>query len=755
MKTLLKIFQFERAFSMQVLPLTIVVFFAIPSIQAFADCPKDLESLSRSLKRLAKHSPAKPLQDEGMWTYDNIPAGRLKETYGFSPERKWRRLAKQASVRFATGGSGSFVSPEGLVMTNHHVARESLQKISTPQRDFIKEGFYAKNKGEEIPVPDLEINQLIEIKNVTPWVLKGIKPGMSAEEIEKIKKTNLAKIEKEYGQDDAADTSTPPARAGSKYKKKAKLKNEVVTLYQGGLYHLYRYKKYTDIRLVFAPEGKIAFFGGDPANFEYPRYNLDVTFFRIYDENGKPIKSKRHFKWSENGAAEGELTFISGHPGTTKRLFTVDNMKFDRDVTLPQGIELLNRRINVLLDYGNRSAEHKRQAQDELFGWQNSLKVYNGQFKGLKDDALMAEKIKAETDLRGKVEADPKLKPIAKAWSQINDAKIKSLEEYQPRRFAEGAVGFDTIFFSWARHLVRLAAENPKQNPDRLPEYQDGKRPALMMELLSEAPVYKEMEEAKLTESLSYMVEKLGADNQIVKMALDGKSPAVRAAEVVTGTKLGEIEARKALLEGGQAAVDASRDPAVVLAKLIDPISRELRKKFETEIDSVIKQAYEQIAQARFAIYGTSVYPDATFTLRLAFGRPTGYIEDDGKQLPPWTAMGNTFKEADDHGGADPWDLPPSWIAAKDRIAPEVPFNFVSTVDTIGGNSGSPHVNKKNEIVGILFDGNRQKLIAGYAYTDKQARSMSVHSSSIIEALRSVYGAHGLAQELTGKESGR
>jgi hypothetical protein len=675
--------------------------------------------------------------DEGMWLFNQPPTKLLKERHNFDVTKDWLEHLQKSSVRFNTGGSGSFVSGDGLVMTNHHVGADQLQKMSSQEKDYLKDGYYAKSPAEEVKCPDLELNVLMEIEDVTDRVNGAVKPSMDAVAAQKARKAVMNTIEKE---------STD----------KTGLRSDVVTLFQGGMYHLYRFKKYTDVRLVFAPEKTIAFFGGDPDNFEYPRYDLDICFFRVY-EDGKAVKPQHFLKWSEAGCKDGDLTFVSGHPGRTDRLNTVKHLQFLRDTAYPLLLDYLRRKEILLKTFGDRSKENMRRAEESLFSIQNSRKARLGGLAGLQDPGLMKKKETEEKALQDAVANDPKLKKeFGDAWDQI-ERTINVLTGddddgiYVDHLLLERGRAFQCDLFEIARTLVRLAEETTKPNADRLREFGEARLESLKIKLFSDAPIYDDLETVELADSLSYYMEMIGADNDLLQKVLDGKSPQNRASELIRGTKLKDVSVRKKLADGGKAAIEACNDPMIQLAKLVDEKSREVRKRFETEVDEVQQQAYAKIAKAVFAAKGADTYPDATFTLRLAFGLVKGY-EEDGKAIPAMTRMGGAYKHAANHDNKDPFELPKRWMERKDRLNPETPFNFVSTADIIGGNSGSPVVNRKGELVGIIFDGNIQSLVLDFVYTDEVARAVSVHSASIIEALRKIYEADKLADELTGKK---
>ncbi len=672
--------------------------------------------------------------DEGMWLYSSPPRKILKERYNFEPSQEWLDHLRSSSVRFNSGGSGSFVSAEGLVMTNHHVGADTLQKISTKDKDFIKTGFYAKSAADEVPAKDLELNVLMDIKDVTDQVNAAVKDGMSAGEAFAARRGIMGQIEK----DALKDLDDKKFRA------------DVVTLYNGGAYHLYKFKKYTDVRLVFAPEKDIAFFGGDPDNFEFPRFDLDVCFFRAY-EDGKPAKPEHYLKWSSGGLKEGDLTFVSGHPGRTSRQQTVAHLEFQRDITVPYVLNFLRRLEVMLKNYADRSLENGRQAQEELFSVQNSRKARLGGIAGLQDPAVMNKKKADEKELKDAVAKDPKLKDYASAWTEIEESLKYAKEKLFEYRLLEAGQAFHSDFFTIARTLLRASEELPKADKDRLREFRSSGLDSLKFSLFSESPIYEAMEIAKLADSLGMMVELMGADHPMVQKVLAGKSPRERAAMLITGTKLKDVATRKKLFDGGKSAVESFDDPMLALAKLIDGDARSVRKFYEEKVEEPQRQAYAKLAKARFAVYGTGVYPDATFTLRLAFGQVKGY-EENGKKVPAFTTMGGTFEHSKSHGEVDPFKLPESWIKAKGKINLDTPFNFVSTADIIGGNSGSPVVDTKGEIVGIIFDGNIQSLVLDYLFSDVEARAVSVDSRAILEAIRNVYEAEALAYELTGKK---
>jgi hypothetical protein len=668
------------------------------------------------------------LGDEGMWLFNNPPKKILKERYGFEPDQAWFEHLQRASVRFNSGGSGSFVSSNGLVLTNHHVGADALQKLSSKEKNYLAEGFYAKTQDQEVKCLDLELNVLISIEDVTDRVNAAVPKQGTMAEAEKARRKIMSTIEQES-------------------KEKTGLRSDVVTLYNGGQYHLYRYKKYTDVRLVFAPEEDAAFFGGDPDNFEYPRYDLDICFMRVY-EDGKPAKIEHYLQWASGGAADGELIFVSGHPGKTDRMDTVAHLGYIRDLSLPTMLNWLMRTEVLLLNYSDRGGENARRAREDLFGVQNSRKAQIGRLGGLQDPAVMAAKQAAEKALREAVAADASLQATAgSAWNEVA-AALKTLRKIRKDvLLLEEGRAFHCRQFLIARTLVRMAEEDGKPNGDRLREYRQTNRESLEQMLFSTAPIYDDLETLKLADGLSMFITEAGADNELVVKVLDGKSPRDRAAELIQGTRVKDAALRRELAQGGKAAIEASKDPMIQLARLVDGPARKARRILEEQVDEPFHQAYAKIAKARFAVSGTEVYPDATFTLRLAFGVVKGYNEL-GQPQPPWTTLGGAFQHSAEHHNRAPFNLPPRWLKGKDQLNLNTPLNFVSTADIIGGNSGSPVVNRKGQFVGIIFDGNLESLVWDFIYTDQVGRALAVHSAAIEETLRKLYDAGALADEL-------
>jgi Peptidase S46 len=673
--------------------------------------------------------------DEGMWLYNHPPTAKIKAKYGFQLTQKWLDHTRLSSVRFNNGGSGSFVSPDGLTFTNHHVAQTCLYGLSKEGQDLYKTGFYAKTQAEEAKCPNLELNQLVGIEDVTAKVNEGVTSQMPAAQAGDLQRKNMAKIE--------ADCHNETG-----------LRCDTVVLYAGGQYNLYKYKKYTDVRLVFAPEFHAAFFGGDPDNFEYPRYDLDITFFRVY-ENGKPAKLDNYLKFTTAGVKDNELVFVSGHPGSTGRLNTYAQMEYLRDRAYPFTLKSLARRIDLLQKWAAESPENARRAQEMIFGLQNSYKAINGYQSGLLNKAFMARKEASEKKLRASVETNPKKKAeFGDPWAEVEGAMDTQRQIFLPLNYFERLGGFRGDLPGLARTLVRIVIEKQKPNDERLPEYRQSRLPSVEQTLFSTAPIYKDLDALILSGSLSEMSEQMPSD-PVLKQVLNGRTPDEAAKEMISNTKLQDVAYRKELYDGGEQAVANSSDPLIQVMRLIDPESRKVRKQYEDQVDSVERASGAKIAKIMFAQEGYNMPPDATFTLRLSYGTAKGYTEDGrgdvakkGEHVPYFTTMGGAYNWATKHDFKPPYDLPQSWIDHKQKVNLNTPLNFASTPDIIGGNSGSPVVNKAGNVVGIIFDGNIQSLPWRFQYEDVIGRAVSVDTRGIVEALRNVYGATRVADEL-------
>jgi hypothetical protein len=660
--------------------------------------------------------------DEGMWTFNNFPSADVGKKYGFTPDAKWLDHVRLASARTGSGCSASFVSASGLVMTNHHCVHDCIEQLSTAQKDYVKSGFYAKTPNDEVKCSELEIDQLTDITDVTEKVM-GATKGLEGKAFIDAQKAIKSKIEKEC---------SGGANEG--------VRCDVVNLYNGGRYDLYKYKRFHDVRLVFAPEFQIAFFGGDPDNFNFPRYDLDVSFVRVY-ENNAAAKLTHYFKWSKKAAKEGDLTFTSGTPGRTSRLKTMSQLETERDVRIPRLLMYLSEYRGLLTEFQSRGAEQKRFSNATLFYVENAVKAYRGRLFALNDKTFFSQKVGDENALRQKVLADSKYRG---AWDAIEKAEYEYRAILDAYNYMEGNLGFRSELAHFARTLVRAGDELPKANEIRLREFTEAKLPGLKQQLFTTAPIYDEFEIFTLTFSLTKLREALGADHPFVKKLFGKESPATLAARVIKGSKLKDIATRKALFDGGKKAIDAANDPLIELLKRIDPDARAIRKRYEDNVEAVETKNGELIAKARFEVYGTGVYPDATGTHRLSFGTIKSY-QENGKTVKPVTSFAGAF---DRHTGEDPFALPASWLAAKGKLDMNTPFNFASTNDIIGGNSGSPVFNKDAEIVGLIFDGNIQSLGGDYGFDLAVNRAVSVHSAALIEALSKIYGANRIVDEL-------
>jgi Peptidase S46 len=664
---------------------------------------------------------------EGMWTFDNPPTRVLQEKFGFAPSGEWLDRVRLASVRFNDGGSGAFVSAEGLMITNHHVGLACIQNVSTAERDYVKDGFYARTRDQEVACPGYEVNVLQKIEDVTNRVLGAVKPAMSDKEAGDARKAATATIENDCN-----------ARTG--------LRCDVVKLYQGGEYHLYHYKKYTDVRVVFAPEQGIAFFGGDPDNFTFPRHDLDISLFHAY-ENGEPVRPASYLKWSAAGVSDGDLVFVSGNPGSTSRQDTMAELESEREVTLPASLSWIDARLSVLRAYSAKGPENERRAKANTFSLENAKKAFTGRLAALRDPKAIGQKAAEEKALRTRAAADPALaKSVGDAWAQVAAVRKKADAREKEMRF----VGFGGAkLLGFAGQIVRLVAEVQKPNEVRLEGYTDSSLPSLKNRLFSKAPVFDDLEETTLAHQLQLAEEALGRAHPFVLAVLGGRPASEVAKALVSGTKLKDPAVRQALVDGGAAAVAASTDPLIVVARKIDPLGRAIRKFYDDEVQAPITRSSEKIAQARWKLYGKTVSPDATFTLRLAYGTVKGYPAE-GTEVPSLTTFYGLFDRSFSHGGKAPWDLPARWLDKRTNLDLATPLNFVSTNDIIGGNSGSPVVNRAGELVGVVFDGNLQSLGWDYIFTEEVGRAVSVDSRGILEALRKVFDADPLVKEILG-----
>ncbi|MCK6531016.1 S46 family peptidase [Myxococcota bacterium] len=675
---------------------------------------------------LAALAAAAVRADEGMWTLDAFPRERVAREHGFDVTPDFLERARLASVRLSMGCSGSFVSPDGLVMTNHHCVADCLAQLSTADEDLMAEGFWAPDRDGERVCPALQVDQLVSVTDVTERVRAAAPAEASDAEANEARKAAIAEIENACSEGDAWQC-------------------QVVGLYRGGVYHLYRSRKYTDVRLVFASEDSIAYFGGDPDNFNFPRFDLDAGFLRVY-EDGKPARTPDFFPWSDAGARDGDLLFLSGHPGSTDRLLTVAELEYQRDVAYPERLLRMSEFRGQLDEYSRRGTEQARTAQDPLLGVENRLKASLGEWRALLSAGLIARKAEEEAALRAKVEADPRLKAAyASAWDEVAAAQQVYRRMHLAFEMIEGGQAFRSDLFWYARSLLRAAAERDKPQAERLAEYRDAALPRLERNLLAAAPVYPEVEELRLRFGLTRLREELGTDHPLVRKVLGQESPGELAHRLVSGSRLADPEARRALWEGGAPAVAASDDPVIAFARAIDADARALRKEYEDRVEAPKRLATEKIARARFEVLGTGVYPDATFSLRMTYGRVVGWEEPDGRPVPPFTTLGGTYERAT---GRDPYRLPESWLKAREALPADLPFNFVTTHDIIGGNSGSPVLDTRGHVVGLVFDGNLHSLGGRFWFDPTLNRAVVLDARALLESLRTVYRADRLVREI-------
>jgi hypothetical protein len=669
--------------------------------------------------------------DEGMWPFNNVPAATIKSQLGVDIDQAWLDKVRSSTVRLS-GCTASFVSPDGMLLTNHHCVASCLSNLSTPQKNLLADGFVTANRAGERQCPAQLADVLMSMEDVTAKVNAATK-GLNEKAANDQRKKALTQLEQACEE------------ASAKDKKTGALKCESVTLYNGGQYFIYKYKRYTDVRIVFAPEQSIAAFGGDPDNFQFPRWCLDMAFLRVYD-NGKPVATPNHLSINFAGPAAGEAVFVSGHPGSTERLLTVSQLE-ERRESLPQWLLRASELRGRYIQFGKQDEESQRIVQDPLNGLENNIKVRRRQLDALLDDKLIEQKTRQETALRSAVTASGDLATrTGDPWREIQRAN-EAFDAFELQYlFIESGAGFSGRLFGYARALVRGTAERDKPNTERLPEFADARLPRIAQQINASIPVYPELEKLQLSFSLERMREWLGPDHPLVRQLLSKDSPDSLAARLVEGSKLADPTVRSALWKEGVAGINASTDPMIQLARSIDADSRALRKRYEDEIEAPVRAATERIAAARFAVFGTRVYPDATFTLRLNYGSVQGWKEG-GSDVPPFTYLNRAFERAT---GAEPFRIPESWQKVKSQLDMNTPFNLVGNNDIVGGNSGSPLINAKGEVVGLMFDGNIHSISGAYWFDTEKNRSVAVHPAIMREALRKVYRAEGLLKELTG-----
>ena len=671
--------------------------------------------------------PLVGIADEGMWTLDNFPSDAVAKKYEVNIDDQWLRTAQLSTARLEGGCTGSFASADGLVLTNNHCVWSCVRDLSDSEHNLSDEGFLAGNRSEERQCEGEQVSVLIDMDDVTSKIVAATSKLKDAEanEARKAELTNLeAACEADSGD---------------------KLSCEAVSLYNGGQYFIYKYKRYDDVRLVFAPELDITAFGGDPDNFNFPRWCLDMSFLRIY-EDGKPASTPNFFQWRAGGPAANDPVFITGHPGSTDRLLTVSQLKMQRDVTIPLWLLRYSELRGRMLAWKNSSPEAARIVQQRILGLENGIKVRRNQLKALQNDKMMALKADDENALKAAVAADEDLQAAyGDAWNLIDSAITDYKNMYEEYLFVELGAGFRSELFDYARTIVRGIAEQELPNSERLRAYTDGALPQVEQRLFANSPVNKDYEKLGLTFSLEKLREWLGPDSVYVHAILGNESPESLAAKLIDDSGLDDPDYRKALWEGGMDAINASEDPTIRLVLSIDDDSRALLKRYEDEVEAPLIRGEEMIADARFKVYGTDTYPDATFSLRVTYGAVEGW-EEKGTMVDPFTRTDRLFERTT---GQRPFKLPQSWVDAREEVKSDTPFNFSSTTDITGGNSGSPILAADGALVGLAFDGNIHSIAGDYWFDQRVNRTVGVNTAIILEALEKVYGADHLLDELT------
>jgi hypothetical protein len=656
----------------------------------------------------------------------------VAQKFGAKIDARWLDKVRLSIVRLSNC-TATYVSPDGLILTNHHCAAVCLDDNSTPEHSLLETGFLAADRSQEKKCGTQIADTLVAMENITERV-NSATYGQDAKTANETRKRTLTALESA-----CEDQSKHDAKTGA-------LKCESVVLYQGGQYFLYKYKRYSDVRLVFAPEVGIARFGGDPDNFQFPRYCLDMSVLRAY-ENGKPAHTPNFLRIDFSGPKVGDLIFVAGHPGNTDRELTLDQLKFQRNVFLPTWLLRRSEQRGRYIEFSDLNEQNQHITADPLFSIENSIKVRRKQLDALHDDAQMARKADEQAKLRAKIDGDPALRAaLGDPYGDIAKAVKVEAGLWQQYTYLERGAAFDGDLFGDARALVRAAAERAKPNGDRLREYTDAALPRLEQELAAPVPIYPELERITMTLGLERMREWLGPDDPVVRRLLAKESPQALAQRLISGTKLGDPAVRLALWKGGAQAIDASTDPMILFAKSVDADARAIRKHYEDEVEGPQKLGAERIAKARYAAYGTGVYPDATFTLRLNYGTVQGWNEPD-HAVEPFTRLSTLFDRAT---GADPFRVPDSWLKVRGQLDPATRFNFSSNNDIVGGNSGSPAINAAGEVVGLLFDGNIHSISGSYWFDTEKNRAVAVDTTIIREALTKVYGASALYKEMSG-----
>ena len=659
--------------------------------------------------------------DEGMWPLDSLPRESIQEKYGVFLNNDWVEHVQKSSLRVSIGGSASFVSPQGLILTNHHVASKAIFDLSNEKRNLMKEGFYTSSNDKELKCPNLYVDQLMSIQDVTEEITSNLSPEMTTTEMENARKEAIASIK-------------------GRVQEKTGLQPEIIPLYLGARYHLYLYKRYSDIRLVMCPEEPIANFGGDIENFEFPRHCLDATFFRVYEDD-KPLHSKHYLKWSQGGPKLGEALFVLGHPGGTDRILTSDHLSFYRDISYPLILQYIEERITCFKKFGEKSEENRRIAAQNEMMFNNSLKVYKGLIKGLHSETIIPNKKKFESDLFNEISPTQQ-----KPWEAMRLVLNETKPYYTDYFFLEGFGSRFSKLYGWAKHLIRVAEEQDKPNGKRLKEYTDSELPTLKISVLTTEPIYLEYEKALLIDGLNRFKRNLGKDHPAVQTALEGKSVEELVEVIIEKTQLTHLPYRQKLFENREE-VQNCTDPLIHLVKAIEPYAREIRERFDDHYTAIQTDSYAKITHLLFEKLGKALYPDATFSLRLSVGSMIGYEEERG-YVDPISTLDGVFEKAKAHSNQSPYSLPVSWRENQDLLNSKTPFNFVSTNDITGGNSGSPIINAQGEIVGLIFDGNRYTFTWDFAFDKRQGRAVSIHSGMIRHVLKHIYHADALLNEL-------
>ena len=669
------------------------------------------------------------LETGKMWTFDVPPLDYWARRYNFRPAQEWLDHARLSAGSIG-GCTASFVSPDGLILTNHHCSRGCIDGSKRPGEDLLTDGFYAKTRAEERACPGMFFDDLLGITDVTDSVAAAVPAGAASERAAALRNEAIGRLEQRCA-GGAAD-----------------IRCRVVVMYRGGQYKLYRFRRYSDLRLVFAPEGQIAFFGGDPDNFVYPRHDMEITLIRAY-ASGQPAHIEHYFRWSANGSQEGDLVFVVGTPGGTNRLNTIAYLEFLRDVQFPATLARYRRQLEVYRAVGATSPERAAALRNAVFGVANDQKRSIVYLQTLQDPQIMAHKREWERDFRARVNANPEWRRLyGDAWDRVTPIR-RELAGLDARYRYYSFAAYGARLLNYAGLVVRLGTEGAKPDSARLPQFRDANRPQLERTLFSATQVDTVLETALLAAYLDAMKEELPAGDPVLRAALGGRSPVEAARAMVQGTQILTADQRRALVQGGPTAVAASTDPFIALARVIDPLQRDIDRRWTELLNREIPND-ERIARAMLAVFGTGVAPDGNGSLRISDGVVQSYPYN-GTTAQPYTTFFGLYDRSLGFGGRTPFDLPPRWLQRRDSLNLATPLNAASTNDLIGGNSGSPVINRDGELVGLVFDGNMESLPWRFVFTEARGRAVWVDSRGMIEALRRVYDAGALADEMTGK----